>query len=368
MGGGGTGAYAEDRTGRQADPDMEQILASIRKIIADDQKALGMPLETVAQPASRRRAPAQSAVAPQGVADGRVSAEPRGYGARVSHPQRVAARPVATPQAAQPFVSAPQVFDDGADDDGLHDHLSDHLDMDLQRMGAGAAHSRDIETGLPPRVRPPVRLGAAPSVDYRPPDARARRGDSVARAHGVDTGIVDQRVIDERLAEVIRRAVVEQVGEVAQEALGAGARSGMRSDRRANPAMDSDFAPADMEQADHARNWGQQDARQEEAWLQSGSARRADSNGYMSGPVAVVHAREAAGSLVTPATAVRIAGAFDALSQRVVAERTRTMEETVTDMLRPMLADWLEANLPEIVERLVAEQVERLSRGDTDRR
>ena len=40
----------------------------------------------------------------------------------------------------------------------------------------------------------------------------------------------------------------------------------------------------------------------------------------------------------------------------------RTIEEIVSDMLQPMLKEWLDENLPSLVERLVAEEIERVSR------
>ena len=38
-----------------------------------------------------------------------------------------------------------------------------------------------------------------------------------------------------------------------------------------------------------------------------------------------------------------------------------TLEGMVRDMLKPMLKSWLDANLPEIVERVVAQEVARIS-------
>ena len=43
-------------------------------------------------------------------------------------------------------------------------------------------------------------------------------------------------------------------------------------------------------------------------------------------------------------------------------ERDR-LEGLVRDMLRPMLADWLDKNLPPMVERLVEREIARLTRG-----
>ena len=39
-----------------------------------------------------------------------------------------------------------------------------------------------------------------------------------------------------------------------------------------------------------------------------------------------------------------------------------TIEELVRDLLKPMLRDWLDANLPAMVERLVHEEIERMVR------
>ncbi len=40
----------------------------------------------------------------------------------------------------------------------------------------------------------------------------------------------------------------------------------------------------------------------------------------------------------------------------------RSLESLVQDMLRPMLEDWLNRNLPEIVDRLVQQEIDRVSR------
>ena len=39
----------------------------------------------------------------------------------------------------------------------------------------------------------------------------------------------------------------------------------------------------------------------------------------------------------------------------------RTMEEVVTEALRPMLKDWLDANLPTMVEAMVAKEISRIT-------
>ena len=41
----------------------------------------------------------------------------------------------------------------------------------------------------------------------------------------------------------------------------------------------------------------------------------------------------------------------------------RTLEDVVREMLRPMLQQWLDDNLPGIVQQAVDAEVERISRG-----
>ncbi|MBX3488002.1 DUF2497 domain-containing protein [Parvibaculum sp.] len=55
--------------------------------------------------------------------------------------------------------------------------------------------------------------------------------------------------------------------------------------------------------------------------------------------------------------------AFGALASSLASGgEGRTLEEIVSDMLRPMLKEWLDGNLPPLVERLVAEEIERIAR------
>jgi uncharacterized protein len=58
-----------------------------------------------------------------------------------------------------------------------------------------------------------------------------------------------------------------------------------------------------------------------------------------------------------------VSGAFSALAHTMLAQNARTLEDLVAEMLRPMLKEWLDDNLPALVERLVREEIERVSRG-----
>jgi len=47
----------------------------------------------------------------------------------------------------------------------------------------------------------------------------------------------------------------------------------------------------------------------------------------------------------------------------VLIQNARTLEDLVREMLRPLLKGWLDDNLPGIVERIVRQEIERVSRG-----
>ena len=67
--------------------------------------------------------------------------------------------------------------------------------------------------------------------------------------------------------------------------------------------------------------------------------------------------------LVSAATTAAVDSAFNTLAQTVPAQNGRTLEDLVKEMLRPQLKTWLDDNLPDMVERLVRAEIERVSRG-----
>lgn len=67
--------------------------------------------------------------------------------------------------------------------------------------------------------------------------------------------------------------------------------------------------------------------------------------------------------LLSAATTAAVDAAFDALARTAQARNGRTLEEVVSELLRPMLKAWLDENLPGMVERLVRAEIERVSRG-----
>lgn len=59
----------------------------------------------------------------------------------------------------------------------------------------------------------------------------------------------------------------------------------------------------------------------------------------------------------------QVAAAFGELSDAFASRSKKTFDEMAEEMLRPMLQDWLDNNLPTLVERLVREEIERVARG-----
>jgi len=67
--------------------------------------------------------------------------------------------------------------------------------------------------------------------------------------------------------------------------------------------------------------------------------------------------------LLSPRATAVVDSAFNSLSHTMLMQNPRTLEDLVHDMLRPMLKAWLDENLPDMVERLVRAEIERVSRG-----
>lgn len=69
-------------------------------------------------------------------------------------------------------------------------------------------------------------------------------------------------------------------------------------------------------------------------------------------------------SIIEATTADAATKAFLSLSESVQISRGegRTLEDIVVEMLRPMVKDWLDANLAQIVEEKVEEEVQRVAR------
>jgi cell pole-organizing protein PopZ len=67
--------------------------------------------------------------------------------------------------------------------------------------------------------------------------------------------------------------------------------------------------------------------------------------------------------LIEPATSAAVRHTFSKLSGLNLSNPGVTIESMLADMLRPMLKEWLDENLPSVVERMVEKEISRISRG-----
>jgi cell pole-organizing protein PopZ len=87
-----------------------------------------------------------------------------------------------------------------------------------------------------------------------------------------------------------------------------------------------------------------------------------------------VLAAEAADRLVSENPAINSVSSLSALAAAVDTHRRavdpsigpRTIEDLVKDVMRPMIREWLDDNLPSLVERVVGREIERMTREAED--
>lgn len=70
--------------------------------------------------------------------------------------------------------------------------------------------------------------------------------------------------------------------------------------------------------------------------------------------------RQGDGALTSARTRQNVGRSLDDLSKTILTTNPRTVEDLLREMLRPMLREWLEANLGDIVERQVRQEIDRV--------
>jgi uncharacterized protein len=80
-------------------------------------------------------------------------------------------------------------------------------------------------------------------------------------------------------------------------------------------------------------------------------------------PVEETPTASSAEALLSADAATSVASHFEALTTSLFLNESGLLEKYAQDMLRPMLKEWLDDNLPVIVERLVRAEIERVARG-----
>jgi cell pole-organizing protein PopZ len=83
----------------------------------------------------------------------------------------------------------------------------------------------------------------------------------------------------------------------------------------------------------------------------------------VTGPVARERDDTQSMPLVSPSTDASVASSFQSLATSMFLRDSDLIARTAREMLRPMLKQWLDDNLPVMVERLVRAEIERVARG-----
>ncbi|AHA27783.1 PopZ family protein [Candidatus Liberibacter americanus] len=71
--------------------------------------------------------------------------------------------------------------------------------------------------------------------------------------------------------------------------------------------------------------------------------------------------------LISPDTDNRVSYSFDQLVKALRESDSHSLDQISADLLRPMLREWLDDNLPSMVEKLIREEIARIARGSTRR-
>ena len=271
----------------QREPSMEEILASIRRIIEDNDAGRRQADEPVQARAEQSRTAAQAA-GPAPVAAERTVIEVDAF-----------RNELRTPIDAMERAPAPR--------EGTQKKPVTLAEVQAQITAEAAA--------MPSRWDVP----AAPEtpVSERP---------------------VSERPVFERSPDDIRKAI--ENSRIARE----DARALLGIPEPANNAQ-----PVGPRRSEPVRDW--QDAAEEQ-------------------PAIVAQNRVPAMESAAPKTALlserverQVAASFTELSEAFAARSRKTFDEMAEEMIAPLLRDWMENNLPTLVERLVREEIERVARG-----
>lgn len=298
------------QAGAQREPSMEEILASIRRIIENNE-----PTDAAEDAA------AVDAASDEAVESGSAEHD--------------------TPVEAS------------SEQETAADHESGARDANYDEAGAGTPDENLTAPGeheAAASAVSPADDDAAVPVSLADVAARVRgHSDQGSESAVADSSARDrdaEAVIDDAIAEELRQALVSNDPVLVPQP----------SHDRAQPGE----AEAERNPAPEMTKTAQEPAPQSGAV--DGSALAATAV-----PVAApieAETEEGRGQLVSLHTGEKVAAAFNELTAAIEAGQARSFDDIAQDMLRPMLTQWLDDNLPTLVERLVREEIERVSRGD----
>jgi cell pole-organizing protein PopZ len=351
---------------RAAEPSMEEILASIRRIIADDQSRarLGTRLASVSAPAEETAAGTEQSAGAMALSGG----------------QR--ARDLAPPAEGESGTVAPTTA------------VGHHEETDGR---ADAPHDAPAIQSIPAHDPAKAELGAEPThYAASEPHAAVNLAPSelapVAKLEAEVAKLVEDTFAQETFAEETFAQESFAQESFAQESFAPGSRdhdveaydeppTEHPSEEIATPQISLPAAPPEPRSASpfepvpasalavEPRRPQISEAAASRAPAYERASAPADRRDMRSpepvegkGNRAEARGRDA-GAILSSETDVAVARAFNTLSRTVLSDNARTLEDLVTEMLRPLLKAWLDDNLPPLVERLVRKEIERVARG-----
>jgi uncharacterized protein len=281
------------------EPSMEEILASIRRIIADDEAkppAAEKPAAAAAPAKPEKPAPAAPAAKPPVMNEVQPPAS-RPAPAATANPAPPAVKPapaaVAPPAPAKPAPAA---------------------------------------VAPPPPVKPVPAAVAPPQPSPAPPPSAAAASNSQDDIDALLNGL-DEATSPEEIRQPLPD---DEVFDLTDEMAVAAPEPRQSSFQRAERQDDLEFTETVAAKPSH-----RQPAFEPPPLVNSSPAQQ----------------------ILSRTTVSAVESAFNTLANTVLSNNARTLEDLVKEMLRPMLKSWLDDNLPGLVERIVKAEIERVSRG-----
>lgn len=303
---------------RAREPSMEEILASIRKIVTDNKNVRAVEDEAPAYADESAHQPAEVEDL-EAVAQGETSSP---HGEHEAMDEAEAASTVVEEHSAEEDALA--IADAEA----------------RQRIGAVLGDSFEEEMGaqLARHLEPSEEVVEEPFAER----AAAEAG--------------HEEVVEESFAE---RAVPEAgYEEIAQP----GREEGSFLER-SEKALDAAFRVETAgEPAADARDVAALETEEPESAEEPATMEEAEAMEEPAGMMEPVGRDEETRLLSSP-TDASVSSTFASLEKFVQSSQSHSLGDMVSDTLRPLLKEWLDANLPPMVERLVREEIERVSRG-----
>ena len=297
---------------RSHEPSMEEILASIRRIIADDQSLPNHALSRESEPFSRM--------------DRVQEVKPRDV---VSSPPMVQGSPAtAVPPSAGPERPAPAVepFEERRHAPDAPPEMATPTPFEVRQAQGEAAASR-IEAPAPgyATLSGHMAHGSVDAPQFAMPDAP----------------------VDFPRHQAVHRPQAPHAAPGLDMAL-----------ERETSSPEAEVAPEPTYVRTAPRAATVEAYQEEEEVGYDEPLRHAEAGDRSPGDVAL-----ASDALFSAATDASVTSAFKTLAATRLADNSDELLEIARDMIRPLLKTWIDNNLPSMVERLVRAEIERVSRG-----